>query len=171
VGSRRLFGIPDEQSGAGAGYLLRSWRLPDGEAELLDTLSAAEMAGISDLVPAPDGSGWVVARGNAIWFRPLGGGGPERLLETLEAGVSLRRLSPSGVLARDEAGNASLWSFGEGGPRRAWAIRGPAGAAMTLPDESGRRVASLEPGRHFLLLRQPGGLPGARPLELRRSGA
>jgi WD40 repeat protein len=174
VGSRRLFGVPDASSESGDEYVLRSWRLPDGEAEALDTLSATERAGISAIVPAPDGSGWVVARGSEVFFRPLGGSGPERLLETLEGAAFVRSHRDRGVLVGDEAGNLRRWSFGDGGPRRVWAMRGPAGlermafrAAVAAPG----RLASLDPTAQSVRVWQPGGLPGARPLVLRRSGS
>ncbi len=197
VGGGRLFAQIRTAEGAGRQTLLRSWRLPDGSEELLDSLSAAEFAGggpdrlfdvpgagafvasygdvgvlgPSDLVAAPDGSGWVVARGNAVYLHPLGGGGPERLLDELEADASVASFGEAGVLAVDGDGGARQWSFGEGGPSRVWAIRRPAGAARALPDSAGRRVASVGPNQQPLRVWELDGLPGARPLELRRSGS
>ena len=174
VGSRRLFGVPDESSETGADYLLRSWRLPDGQAEALDSLSAAERAGVSAILPAPDGSGWVVARGSEVFFRPFGGEGPERLLETLEGAASLRPHRDRGVLVADEAGNLRRWSFGDGEPRRVWAMRGPAGLAgmdFTAAVAAPGRLASLDPTGQSVWVWQPECLPGARPLELRHSGS
>jgi WD40 repeat protein/predicted Ser/Thr protein kinase len=149
---------------------LRSWMLPEGEEELLGVLGAPELDGISDLVAAPDGSGWVAARGREVSFRPLERGGRERLLEAMEAEASLTPFGEASILARDKVGNARLWSFGGGEPGRVWAIRCPAGATGALPDRDGRRVANLGPRGQFLQLWEVAGLPGAGPLELRRSG-
>ncbi len=78
VGRGRLFVQIDVGEGTGRRVELKSWRLPDGQEELLDSLSAATLAGISDLLAAPDGSGWVVARRREVSFRPFGGGGGQR---------------------------------------------------------------------------------------------
>ena len=110
---------------------------------------------ISDLVAAPDGSGWVVARGSEVSLRPFGGGGPERLLEVLEADASVAPFGTDSVLVQDEAGNARLWSFGGGGPRRVWAIRRPAAATKSSPG----------PGR------APAGAPGPGQAVPRRCGS
>jgi WD40 repeat protein len=113
----------------------------------------------------------VVARGNAVYLHPLGGRGPERQLDELEADASVASFGEAGVLALDGDGGARLWSFGEGGPSRVWAIRRPAGATRALPDSAGRRVASVGPNQQPLRVWELEGLPGARPLELRRSGS
>ena len=170
VGPRRLFAVVDEGEGSERRVQLECWRLPDGEAETLDVLSGAEVAGVTSYEPAPDGSGWVVARGSGVYLHPRGGG-PERLLDVLDAAASVGRLGPTGVLARDEAGDARLWSFAEGGPRRVWAIRGPVGAAGALPDPAGRRLLNPGPSKQSLQVWELGAMPGARPLELRRGGS
>ncbi len=106
VGRRRLFVQIELGEGTGRRIELKSWRLPDGPEELLDSLSAATLAGMSDLVAAPDGSGWVVARGREVSFRPFGGGGgAERLLEVLDAGASVAPFGADSVLVQDETGN------------------------------------------------------------------
>jgi WD40 repeat protein len=46
----------------------------------------------------------------------------------------------------------------------------PAGATDTYPDSTGRRLAGLGPTGQSLRVWELGGLPGATPLELRRSG-
>jgi len=167
---RRLFAQIEYGEGVERRIELRSWKLPDGPEELLDSLSPAMLAGISDLVAAPDGSGWVVARGRELSFRPFGGGGSDRRLEMLDAGASLAPFGEGSVLVQDEAGNLRLWSFGGGESRRSWAIRRPAAAADALPDWQGRRVARLRADRQSLHVWELGGLPGASPLDLRRSG-
>ncbi|PWB68652.1 MAG: hypothetical protein C3F15_15995, partial [Holophagae bacterium] len=171
VGPRRLYTMLEQGEGPDTGFLLRSWRLPDDSEELVDSLSAEERAGVSDLVAAPDGSGWVVARGSAVYLHPLAGKGPERLLEVLEGRASLASFWGSGVLAFDEAGSARLWSFGDGEPSRVWAIRRPAGAPAVHADSDGRRVAGLGPNQQSVQVWEIDGLPGARPLELRRIGS
>jgi WD40 repeat protein len=150
---------------------LKSWKLPDGQEELLDALSSTELAGISDFVAAPDASGWVVARGSAVSLRSFAGSDPERLLEEFEAAASVAPFGETGVLARDEAGNLRLWSFGEGASTRAWAIRAPAGAERAIPDTAGSRLATFGPNRQSLHLWDLDGLPGSSPLELQRSGS
>jgi len=170
VGPRRLFAQIEHREGAERRIELKSWRLPNGPQEQLASLSAAELGGISDLIAAPDGSGWVVARGSQVFFRPFGSGGSERLLEVLDAGASLVPFGEGSVLVQDQAGNLRLWSFGGEQPRRSWSIQRPAAATNSLPDWQGRRVARLRADRQSLQVWELGGLPGASPLELRRSG-
>jgi WD40 repeat protein len=170
VGRGRLFALIGHGDGTERRVELKSWKLPDGPEELLSSLSAAELEGISDLIAAPDGSGWVVARGGAVSLRSFDGS-PERILEELEADASLAAFGESGVLVLDRAGAARLWSFTEGALRRVWAIRAPPGATNALPDPTGRRLANLIPHGQSLRLWEAAGLPGARPLELRRSGS
>jgi WD40 repeat protein len=171
VGPGRLFVQIELGEGPSRRIELKSWRLPDGAEELLDSMTAKDLAGISDLVAAPDGSGWVVARGREVFLRPFGGGRPERLFDVLDTQASLVLFGDDGVLASDDAGNARLWSFAVGEPRRAWAIHRSAGATTALPDPTGRRFASLGQTRQSLRVWERAGLPGAGPLELRRSGA
>jgi WD40 repeat protein len=166
-----LFAHVELGEGADRRIELRSWTLPDGPEELLDSLSAAELAGIQNLVAAPDGSGWVMARGSGVFFRPFGGRGSEKLLDVLETQASVEPVGTTGVLALDQSGNARLWSFGGGGPNRAWSIRRPADATPAVYDAAGLRVASLGPTKQSLLVWERDGLPGAKPLELRRSGS
>ncbi len=85
--------------------------------------------------------------------------------------MTVASFGDTGVLALDGAGGARLWSFGSGAPGRVWAIRRPAGATRALPDSTGRRVASLGPTKQSLRVWEVSGLPGAGPLELRRSGS
>jgi WD40 repeat protein len=170
VGPRRLFAQIEHGEGAQRRMELRFLRLPDGPEELLDSLSPTALAGISDLVAAPDGSGWVVTRGRELFFRPFGGGGSERLLEVLDAEAYAVPYGAESVLVEDQTGNLRLWSFGGGEPRRSWAIRRPAAATNSLPDWQGRRVARLSPDRQSIQVWELDGLPGASPLELRRSG-
>jgi DNA-binding winged helix-turn-helix (wHTH) protein/WD40 repeat protein len=171
VGPGQLFAQIELREGGERRVELKSWSLPDGPEMLLRSLSAAELEGISDLVAAPDGSGWVVARGDAVSLRSFAGSDPERLLEEFEADASVAPFGETGVLASDAAGNSRLWSFDRDGPHRAWAIRRPTGATGAVPDPTGRRIASLAPSKQYLQMWELDGLPGSRPLELRRSGS
>ncbi len=170
VGPRRLFAQIEQGEGAQRRMELRSWRLPDGSEELLDSLSPAALAGISDLVAAPDGSGWVVARDSELLLRPFDGGRPERRLEVLGAAPYAVPYGAESVLVEDQAGALRLWNFGGEAPGRSWSIQRPAAATKSLPDWQGRRVARLGPDKQSLQVWELGGLPGSRPLELRRSG-
>jgi DNA-binding winged helix-turn-helix (wHTH) protein/WD40 repeat protein len=170
VGGGRLFAQIDVGEGAGGQTLLKSWRLPDGQEELLDSLSAAALAGVSGLLAAPDGSGWVVARGSTVSLRPFGQGGPEKLLDALQGDASVEPFGDRGVLVLDQSGNARLWSFGSDGPSRMWAVRRPIGAASALPDSAGRRFGSPDPDSQSFRVWERAALPEAKALELRRSG-
>jgi hypothetical protein len=170
VGPGRLFVQIELGEGPSRRIELRSWKLPNGAQELLDSLTARDLARISDLIAAPDGSGWVVARGREVSLRTYGGDTPERLLDELETDAVLAPFGQSGILAFDETGSARLWSFGDGGFRREWAIRRPAGATSALPNSAGRRLAGLGLTDQSLRVWELGGLPGAKALELRRSG-
>jgi DNA-binding winged helix-turn-helix (wHTH) protein/WD40 repeat protein len=171
VGRGRLFAKVEQGNGSDRRIELSSWRLPDGPQELVDSLSATELGGVSDLVAAPDGSGWVVARGREVFFRPFDRGGRESLLEVLDGDASIESFGEDGVLVSDKPGSARLWSFSSGEPTRVWAIRRPTGVASALPDPAGRRLASLGPNLQSVLEWALDGLPGARPLELRRGGS
>ncbi|PWB68853.1 MAG: hypothetical protein C3F15_15835, partial [Holophagae bacterium] len=170
VGQGRLSAEIDLGEGPDRRHLVKSWSLPDGEAELLGTLSTADLAGISDVVAAPDGSGWLVARGSAVYHRPFAVGPSERLLDVLDADASVASFGEDGVLISDEIGNAHLWSFTGREPSRVWAIRRPTGTTGAVPDPTGRRFARFGPTKQSVEVWELGGLPGAAPLELRRSG-
>jgi WD40 repeat protein len=170
IGCGRLFAQIDMAEGAGRQTLLKSWRLPDGQEELLGSLSATVLADVSGLLAAPDGSGWVVCRGRTVSLRPFGQGGPERLLDVLEADASVEPFGDRGVLVLDQSGNARLWSFGEAGPSRIWAVRRPIGAASALPDAAGRRFGGPDPDSQSFWVWKRAALPEAKPVELRRTG-
>jgi len=170
VGQGRLSAEIDLGEGPDRRHLGKSWRLPDGEAELLGTLTAADLAGAAAVIAAPDGSGWVIPRGRSVYLRPFDRQGPERLLEVLDADASVQSFGENGVLVSDETGKAHLWSFTGGEPTRVWAIRRPASAIGAVPDPTGRRFARFGPTKQSVQVWELEGLPGAVPLELRRSG-
>ncbi len=170
VGGGRLFAQIETAEGAGRETLLKSWRLPDGQEELLGSLSAAALAGVSGLLAAPDGSGWVVCRGRTVSLRPFGQGASERLLDVLDADASVEPFGDRGVLVLDQSGNARLWSFGSEGPSRIWAVRRPIGTESALPDAAGRRFGSPDPDSQLFRVWERAALPKAKPLELRRRG-
>jgi len=171
AGQRRLSAEIDLGEGPDRRHLVKSWRLPDGSEELLGTITAADLAGTAAAIAAPDGSGWVIPRGGSISLRPFDRRGPERLLEVLDADASVESFGEDGVLVSDETGNAHLWSFSGGEPSQVWATRRPAGAAGAVPDPTGRRFARLGPTKQSVQVWELEGLPGAAPLELRRSGS
>jgi len=92
------------------------------------------------------------------------------MFEVLDVEASLAPFGADSVLAQDGPGNLRLWSFGGEQPRRSWSIQRPAAATNGIPDWQGRRVARLRPDRKSIQVWELGGLPGASPLELRRSG-
>jgi serine/threonine protein kinase/WD40 repeat protein len=175
-----LSGTPEQPRG----FLLRSWRLPDGEPEVLGRVTKPPGHGTG--VFEPGGRAWLFTRGGAVYRRPLPmiEGQTDELL--FRQGTDLtpwrafryRWSHPSRLFSRTkESGDIQIWSFAGGRPelirfiaKKETAPEEPAGAI--LPEPSGRWVVDQRlKGNREARLWSTDSLPGARPLVLRRSGS
>jgi WD40 repeat protein len=146
--------------------LLRSWRLPDGEKEVLGRIDRAA-EGISWIVFDPQGRGWLYARGPSVVFRPrppLTGG--DRVLARHPSDVVLVPVpnTPDQAYSRDTSGEIRVWRFTSTGPELAKIIHRPATAPpVVFPDPTGRwlmnRVRADRQARLWDLRAWPAGRP------------
>jgi WD40 repeat protein/DNA-binding winged helix-turn-helix (wHTH) protein len=149
--------------------LLRSWKLPDGEPEILGRVDWSEL-GTSTTFFAPDGSGWLYAKGGNLHSRPLPvGTAPDGIFARLGGDVANYNVGPNALAVTDESGLAHLWSFRHEGPVREKAVRKPDAASdRMLLDTSGRWLGEPVADRQVRLWSSTG-WKAARPLSLRRS--
>ena len=186
VGLGRLFARIEHGEGAERRIELRSWKLPDGRrscsavsarARLRDSLSGADRALGPVILASRTSSPRRTAR--AGWWR-----GAARCPSARSAGEGRRGCSrcwrrrrpwrPSGSAA------SSSWTRPATPGCGRLAVESPAGSGRSavLPaprapcrTRQGRRLASLGPTRQSIQVWELAGLPGASPLELRRSGS
>jgi DNA-binding winged helix-turn-helix (wHTH) protein/WD40 repeat protein len=179
VEGHRLFAatLPSEPAHEGD-IRLRSWRLPDGEPKDLGIVDWNAMGDLSSRVD-PSGSTWIYPQDRTIFARPLPAvdGGRHKVV----GAHATDAVRPIGVLRGDQlasidgAGELRLWSLSEpgGGPLRV--IPRPEGApapTYLYLDPTGRWVGQRYPDQTGKgLLWDLSALPGAQPLELRRSGS
>jgi WD40 repeat protein len=178
VGPGRLFAETPEgtsvESSVGGG-LLRSWRLPDGEPEVLGRIGAQKL-GITSSVFEPHGRGWLYTRGTTTHFVPLPVGREgHRLSSRHPADVILFNLSlrPELLLAQyDTTGENRLLLFPENGPPVTTILPKPGSApGRVFCTSSDRWLGNVPNEDGKLRLWDTAALPDARPLELRREGS
>jgi WD40 repeat protein len=157
----------------------RSWRLPDGGPEELgrfDWLAAGATAGRF----LSDGTGWLYAKRDGVFLRPLpaGGGHGDRLVgrhpEQIEWVWPLRQ-EPLQVGSLDAAGEVRVWDLSRNGPALAQVI--PAAehpdprSAYRFPNSSLQWAAAIDEKAGLLRVWDLLVWPEARPMSLRRSGS
>jgi WD40 repeat protein len=160
-------------------YRVRSWRLPDGEAEEMGTIDRTEL-GATFGVLDPGGNGWVYGKESDVFHRrlPISEDRPDRLIASHENTAQFAGFSKSGdrLWTRDETTQElRLWSISAPTTQPLEVVAPPVG----LEEGIGARAAP--DGRWLLddtysrdgkaLLWDPSTLPGTNPLELRRSGS
>jgi WD40 repeat protein len=177
VEGRSLYTVTDEsESGhAQTRMRLRSWTLPDGDPREHGHLDLASLGG-EHLLFAPGGRGLLYAKGREIRRRPLPGErGADRLVGTHAAEVVWLRTVPGhpeeGV-SLDRSGEIRVWSSSDEGAELRRVISRPKTAPESLePDPGGRWVIRQPFDQTEIRVWDLEGLPGARPLRLRRSGS
>jgi WD40 repeat protein len=176
VGPGRLFAQTPEgtpvESFVGGG-LLRSWRLPDGEPEVLGHVDARKL-GITSAFFEPQARAWLYTRGTTTHMVPLPVNlGADRVFSRHAANVDLSRfLGPDLLALRDEGGESRLLRFPENGPPVTTVVPKPGSApAGVFATSSARWIRGIPSADAKLRLWEATALPGARPLELRREGS
>jgi WD40 repeat protein len=176
VGPSRLFAETPEGASVGpflGGGLLRSWRLPDGGPEVLGRIDARKL-GITSSAFEPYGKGWLYTKGRTTYLRPFPADRTvDRVFSRHDADVSLGGfLRPDRLFERDAAGEIRVWSFSEDGAPSSRTIAKPGTAPTnTLPAPSGRWVARPDKSDARVRLWDTMAMPGARPVEFRRTGS
>jgi WD40 repeat protein/DNA-binding winged helix-turn-helix (wHTH) protein len=150
--------------------ILRSWNLPHGEPQILGRVDWSTL-GTSSTFFAPDGSGWLYAKGQNLYSRPLPiGTAPDRVFARLGGELTSFSVSPGSLTVTDESGEGHTWWFRAEGRVRERVVLKPDGASdRMLADASGRWLSD-PPDRHVRLWRSTA-WNAARPLSLRRSGS
>lgn len=152
VGDRRLFVSTPIAGSPGRRVLLRAWRLPDGNAEVLGRIDLAAL-GAKTSVLAPDGGSLLYVKDRTLFARPLPSGtSPDYAFDRLESASVAIDTTTDPVLrpgeaelhqmvVSDEAGGFRVWRYAAAAPPVRQVIRkpGPAGKRMH-PDRSGRWV-------------------------------
>ena len=176
AGAGRLFAQTPEgtpiESFVGGG-LLRSFRLPGGEPEVLGHVDARKL-GITSAFFEPHARAWLYTRGTTTHMVPLPVDlAADRVLSRHAANVDLSRfLAPDLLALRDEAGESRLVRFPEDGPPVTTVIPKPSSApAKVFATSSARWTRGVPSADAKLRLWDTTALPGARPLELRREGS
>jgi WD40 repeat protein len=157
--------------------LLRRWSLPDGEPEVLGRVTFPIASNkrerlVTTTALEPHGRGWIYASGNGVFLQAPGVASqtPSRLLGHLEETVQEIGVWRDTLLAGDTAGDWRIWSFPAGGPSLDHVIPRPRNAPEGASAEpSGRWLLDLDDRQARLW--DLANLPGARPLELSRSGS
>ena len=154
VGPGRLFAQTPEgtpiESFAGGG-LLRSWRLPDGEPEVLGHVDARKL-GITSSFFEPHGRAWLYTKGTTVHTVPLPVDlGADRVFSRHGANVELGGfLGPDLLALHDASGENRILRFPENGPPVTTVIQKPGSAPAEVarnilrPIPSGRPVGRRE---------------------------
>jgi WD40 repeat protein len=156
---------------------LRTWELPNGGPEDLGWFDRNAL-GVSRRVFAPSGDALVYFRNRTFFARPLPvvEGASDRAVGTHDGDdVLLVRLNGEQFATMDGAGETRVWSLSSPEHELVRVIPRPessTGHIYLYPDPTGRWVCNGYPDRTGkVLLWDLSALPGAQPLELRRSGS
>jgi WD40 repeat protein len=150
--------------------------LPDGEARELGRVDWSAL-GASMSLFVPDGKGWLYAKGESVYLRPLPAGSArdDRLLGSHATEITdLRPLQkdPARVYSLDRSGEIRVWGFSQDAPKLTEVIPHHESApARRFPDPTvrwARGVVSSDPQARVWDLEA---WPEARPVTLRRSGS
>jgi WD40 repeat protein len=169
--------IHRSQRGVMAGdWMLRSWRLPDGEPVALGQVFIPEEA--TTTMFAPDVSAWLRIEGQEVFAYPLpiDGRGP-RLLDRFDAPASVRSMQGNRLYLGDNSGEIHVWTFPPGAQPFKRVLSKPEGAPAELVplDAAGRWFATAP--RFGLSVQQVGlwdssaTAPSARPLTFSRNAS
>jgi eukaryotic-like serine/threonine-protein kinase len=176
VGKEHVFGETEEGPPGRRALLLRSWRLRDGEPNVLDRVPGSILGPSAPSAFLPDATGWAHARGSALFVRPLlaGAGGRDRLVGRHGADIDrlwVDKRTWSRVLSHDKSGETRVWTLTPGKLDLARVIPPPATVPPTVFGGERRWVFGYPWFDKRERLWDLEALPGSRPLELRRSGS
>jgi WD40 repeat protein len=178
--------LDGDAPGSSVGYrgvhVLRSWPLPDGEAQELGRFDYTPL-GIWSGWFEPSGAGWLYTKGPTLYMRPLPpdgqgsrGAGGDLVVSRHDSPVhildvhTMDFMGTDGVVVREDSGRLySCCSLSEGRPTLAESFPKPETAGEEVfPESSGRWLAETTPRERRARLWRRANWPGARPLELRR---
>ena len=154
VGETHLFAEVDETE-ADSGHTilqLRSWKLPDGEGEDLGRVDVTAL-GRSSSCFDPTGKGWIYAKGNTLYYRPL----PTH--DGLSDLVLGRHENEARVLIFGEEEPDRVWSEDKTTlERRCWSLSNPDLEPMAAipppPDREERYAVRYRTGRWWCDIRR-----------------
>ncbi len=154
---------------------LRRWKLPDGQAEDLGSIDWTALGATNSRFD-PGGRGWIFARGDTVYYRPLPLRDDEPVLvigrhDNDAAVLTPRTREPDRVWSRDMVT----------GERRCWSLSTPSLEPLEMipaPPEGSRMRCAVRSGTGTWRLGRISGekapwlwdlglLPGGQPLELR----
>jgi WD40 repeat protein len=176
VGPDTLFAETREDASGSEIRRLRSWRLPDGEPRDLGRVDWSAL-GASKSVFVANGKGWLYAKGESVYLRPLpaGSGRDDRLVGRHPTEVTVLWplwQKPLQFYSLDRAGEIRIWDLSQDEPKLARVIpRHESVPEWRVPDPTLRWAADYGVARRQLRVWNLDSWPGARPLTLRRSGS
>jgi WD40 repeat protein len=171
----RLFAATRDQATdprrVGAIDRLRSWRLPDGEAQELGRVDTAALED-PHVAFEPNGAGLLYSKGRTVYLRPLPADGRGDLVVSRHRSA-VQLVGPvdiDEVVLREEGRMSLCCSLGNGRPRLTRSFRTPETApSATRPERSGRWLINSDDSQARLW--DLGTWPPARPLVLRRNAS
>jgi WD40 repeat protein len=153
-------------------YLIRSWRLPDGEARELGRVDWTAVGASSGFFE-PNGAGYLYTKGRKIYLRPLPvDGRVDRVVSRHESDVWLGGILDNDRLwFREESGAIHVCcSLSDGRPTLTKSLPAPETAPNVIfPERSGRWLVNDIKDESRARLWDLGTWPAARPLVLRRN--
>jgi WD40 repeat protein len=175
VGPNHLFAETFESlapDGRSESFLLRSWRLPDGEAQELGRVNRTAL-GASTSWFEPNGAGWLYAKGRTVYFRPLPADGRgDRVVTRYDSDVRFVRHLENGQHAlQEDSGRVHICcKLSNDLPTPAQSVLPPQTAPNRIfPERSGRWLVNDPTEEAVVRLWDLGTWPAARPLVLRRN--
>ncbi|MGD8897540.1 MAG: protein kinase, partial [Acidobacteriota bacterium] len=158
---------------------LRSWPLPDGDPVDLGRVDRSAL-GVSTSAFLPNGTGWLYAKGDGVYLRPLPSGrGQDRLLGRHPAevrGVWPLQGEPLRMCSLDVTGEVRVWALSQQEPALVRVISpqedsSQPASAWRAPDPTLRWAAGFDEKGQQIRVWNLEARPEARPLRLRRSGS
>jgi WD40 repeat protein len=177
VGKDHVLGCTEEGPVGSRVLRLRSWRLRDGEANVLDRVPMSALAPCSLGAFLPDATGFAYARQGALFVHPLtpGSRGGDRLVGRHAADIDRVRAGRTvwdRLFTRDKSGETRVWTLAPGGLELERVIARPATAPAAASAESNTRWVLGDAGADKMVrLWDAEALPGSRALALRRNGS
>jgi hypothetical protein len=130
--------------------VLRSWKLPDGEAVILGDVDY-ERLGAKHSFFAPDGKSWLYTKDNNLYSRPLPvGAGQDSLFARLGGEVGDFNPDLDQMVVADKSGEIRIWSYSSNGVAQERVIRKPDTAPSGAHSRKSIAPVILDPSGRWL---------------------